>query len=257
MSPVLRKWLPHRRALPSAAARLFCIPYAGGGAVAFRTWIDRLAPAIELCAVEPPGRGSRFPEPAFRGVAAYADALVPIVQELSDKPFAVFGHSLGATVAFELVQRLRRMGGPLPAAVVLSGHGLKDVPEPPIYSLPTPRFIERLKRYDGTPPGLLDDAELMDLVLPKLRAAYDAAGKHEYDLTTPLDVPILALGGIADPTVPRESLEAWAGQTSGPFALRMFPGSHFYLRGEEPRVIDAVREFVEKSLRGTRRAGSW
>src|SRR5690606_16877991 len=106
MLPSLRKWFPHRQPLPDARTRLLCITYAGGSAAAFRTWNEGLAPNLEVCAVEPPGRSSRFAEPPFRGLEPYVEALVPLVRELADKPLAIFGHSLGAKVTFELARRL-------------------------------------------------------------------------------------------------------------------------------------------------------
>jgi medium-chain acyl-[acyl-carrier-protein] hydrolase len=248
-SPTLKKWFPHRRPSPAARARLFCFTYAGGSAAAFRAWADSLGPAIEVCAVEPPGRGSRFVEPPYRHAEAYVAAVLPLVRELSDRPFVLFGHSLGAMVAFEVAQSLERSGARTPAAIALSGHGLDDVREPPIHELPTPQLIERLKRYDGTPPDLLDNAELMELVLPTLRADFELGARHEYRLGTKLKSPILAIGGRQDSEVPQASLAKWGEQTTQ-FALRMFEGRHFYLHEAEREVITVLRELVDRVMQG-------
>lgn len=240
----LARCFPFRRESSAAKGRLLCLPYAGGGAVAHRSWGGALAPAIEVCAFEPPGRNSRFDEEPFRKSQEYAEALAAIIARLSDKPFAIFGHSLGAMVAFTVAQHLQRQGARGPVAIFLSGHGLRDKRREPIHRLPTPELIEKLRTYEGTLPEILENRELMELVLPAIRADFGLVDEHRYELGIKISCPVMALGGEEDPEVTKESLLAWREQTTGAFALRMFPGGHFYLRRREPEVLKVVREFL-------------
>ncbi len=226
--------------------RLFCFPYAGGGAAIYRGWADELPAEIEVCPVQLPGREARLTESAYTHmqplVEALADALAPQMQE---KPFAFFGHSMGAAVAFELCHYLRQTGRQVPIHLLLSARRAPQRPprkeDKEIYSLPDEEFMQELRELDGTPEQVLEHPELMQLMLPLLRADFELNDTYELDLERPLlETPIGAYGGLEDKEVDRDDLQAWSELSKGSFKLRMFPGNHFFLNDLRTQLVRAV-----------------
>jgi medium-chain acyl-[acyl-carrier-protein] hydrolase len=218
--------------------RLFCFPYAGGGVHAFRAWADNLPKTVEVCPVQLPGRGARMMEAPFTQmlplVQAAAEALLPHL----DKPFAFFGHSMGALVSFEVARWLRKQGAPEPIHLFVSGCFAPDIPDPyPLHNLPDPELLEGLRRLNGMPQEALENAELMRLLLPTLRADCTVTETYTYTHEPPLNCPISAFGGLQDHLVGRTHLEAWRQQTTAFFSLRMFPGDHFFLHSAQPLLL--------------------
>jgi medium-chain acyl-[acyl-carrier-protein] hydrolase len=241
-------WLPYRVAKPHARLRMFCFPYAGGGASIYRSWSTFLPPDVEVCAIQMPGRESRVREQLFNRyrpmTVALADALGPFL----DLPFVFFGHSLGALISFELARELRRRGQTLPLHLFVSGRGAPDLPlrEAPIHALPEPEFIAELRRLNGTPEAVLQHEELMRLVLPILRADFSVNETYVYTGEEPLDLGISALGGLGDDDVTREDLQAWRQQARGSFRMRMFQGDHFFIHSTQNLLLEAVaRDLAE------------
>lgn len=244
MTP-LDRWIAYRKPSPQARLRLFCLHYAGGAASAFRGWQAEVPPEIEICPVQLPGRESRLREERLDSVEAVLDALPRALEPYLDLPFAFFGHSMGALLAYELTHRLERDGRSLPARLLLSGRRAPQVPddEPPIYDLPDDEFKAELRKLNGTPEAVLEHPELMELLLPVLRADFTLCETYEYEPRAPLPVPISAYGGLSDHKVEREALEAWSERTRGGFKLRMFEGDHFFLHG--PARGDLIRAVVQ------------
>ncbi|MCI0529785.1 MAG: thioesterase domain-containing protein, partial [Nitrospira sp.] len=168
-------------------------------------------------------------------VQVIAQALFPYL----DKPFAFFGHSMGALVSFELTRHLRRQYRLGPVHLFVSGHHAPQIPDPdpPVHTLPEPAFLEELSRLNGTPKEVLEHTELMHLMLPTLRADFAVCETYTYTTEPPLDCPISAYGGLQDLEVSRDSLEAWQVQTRTSFSLRMFPGDHFFLHTAQPLLL--------------------
>jgi len=171
-------------------------------------------------------------------VAALADS----IEDHLDEPFAFFGHSMGAVVAFELARLLRRRHRPAPRMLVASGarapqfrRGHVPPPEPS-----EAQFMDALRRLEGTPPEVLDNPNLMQLILPALREDAAIYRHYIYAEEPPLDCPIRAYGGAEDPNVSREHLEGWAAETTAAFAVRVFPGRHFYLRTYRQEFLAAL-----------------
>ncbi|MDY7076349.1 MAG: thioesterase II family protein [Chloroflexota bacterium] len=239
-------WLACSRPNPRANLRLFCFPYSGAGASIFYAWSDALPAMIEVYPVQLPGRETRLAEPPFTRLAplvqAVAQALLPYL--VGDKPFAFFGHSLGALVSFELARHLRQRHGPSPVHLFVSGHNAPQIPdrEPPIHALPETEFVEKLRRLNGMNKETLENVELMELLLPILRADFAVCETYVYEADEPLDCPISAFGGLQDEYVSRENLAAWHEQTSASFSLRMFPGDHFYLNTERLFLLRALAQ---------------
>ncbi len=236
-------WVKIARPRPDARTRLLCIPHAGGGATAFRTWADGLPADVEVCAVQLPGRENRLMEEALRDVPAAVKALADVLGPSLVEPWALFGHSMGALIGFELLRELRRRGVRAPRHFFASGYRAPHVPDPhpPIYDLPDNEFVEEMnRRYDAVPPAARESAELMELFLPGLRADISVCDTYAYSEDDPLDCPISACGGEQDEQVARADLEAWAVQTSASFDLSLFPGGHFFIESARDEVLASI-----------------
>jgi len=235
-------WFVISRPRPQAKLRLFCFPYSGAGANVFYQWSNILPPAIEVCAVQYPGRGTRMSEPPITRMADLVQALSPLFPAFFDKPFAFFGHSLGAVAAFELARALRRHYDALPVHLIVSGHSAPQIPDrrPPIHNLPDEAFIAELRKLNGTPEEVLQNQELVSLLLPILRADFELSETYVYQPDEPLATPLAAFGGLGDPFINREELEAWEIHTTAGFRLRMFPGDHFYLNTNRALLLQAL-----------------
>jgi medium-chain acyl-[acyl-carrier-protein] hydrolase len=237
-------WGIVRRPVAEPRLRIFCFPHAGGGASAYGAWPAEMPPDVELVAVQPPGRERRIAEPPFDRMEPLVDAAYAALSPLWNRPFAFFGHSTGALVAFELARRLRREGAPGPLHLVASGRWAPHLsdPEPPVYAMPRDELIAALRRYGGTPDEVLDDPDLMDFILPVLRCDFAVGDTYAYRDEPPLELPITAVGGEADPRVSAEALESWGRHTTGPFACRQLPGDHFFLHADRAPLIALLRE---------------
>jgi medium-chain acyl-[acyl-carrier-protein] hydrolase len=228
-------WIKRSRQDPQTRFRLFCFPFAGGGASFYRTWQERLEPAIEVCAIQLPGREDRLIETPIGELSTLIDVLVDVLSPYLDSPFGFFGHSLGSLISFELTRRLRRQKALCPMQLFVSGSRAPQIPNPdaPIHHLPDAEFIEELRRFNGTPQAVLENPELMEVFLPLLRSDIRLYETYVYDHEAPLDCPISAFGGLEDEEVSREELSAWCDQTRSRFRIQMFPGDHFFLNGKE------------------------
>jgi medium-chain acyl-[acyl-carrier-protein] hydrolase len=237
-----KKWLINVKQSPRADLRLFCFPYAGGAASSYRTWPDYLPPNIELWAVELPGRATRAREPAAARIRDLVPPLVAALRAAIDRPFAVFGHSMGAALGFEVVRALHERYGVEPVHLFVSGHRAPHLPrnEDPIHHLPEEQLIEKLREFSGTPQGILDDPEMMQIVLPYLRKDFEAAELYEFSPGPRLACPVSAYGGLGDEPLGPAELDAWREHTSGPFSRRMFPGKHFYIHSAERLLVTTI-----------------
>lgn len=251
-SPRRNPWWPAHRPQPDARLRLFCLPYAGGSGVVYRAWQDSLGPEVEVFPAEPPGRGARMREPPFKRMESFVEAFDAAIEPLADGPFAFYGHSLGALAAFETARRRRRGGRRGPSALFVGAYRAPQLPRtsPPTYDLPDAELIEELRRLNGTPPEVLEHAELMQLVLPLLRADFEVEQRYRYTDEPPLSCPVFAFGGVEDFEVGREQLEAWREQAAGEFALNMLPGDHFFLNSAREQLLRHVRKFCRGILDG-------
>lgn len=237
------RWVKVFEPRPGAPLRLFCFPYAGGGASIYRLWPRGLPADVEVVGVQPPGRESRWRDEAFRHVAPMADDALASLEAHLDRPFAFFGHSMGAILAFEVARRLTRRGGVTPEHLIVSGRPAPTVAEvhPPIHDLPRDEFIAEIRRYSGTPEEVLQNDELMSLLEPVLRADFTVSETYEHDPDGPrLSMPLTVLGGTDDPDVPVESLEPWSEQTSGPFRAHIIQGGHFFVNEQRDETLAIV-----------------
>jgi medium-chain acyl-[acyl-carrier-protein] hydrolase len=242
------RWFVVPRPVDDPTLRLFCFPYAGGGAFAFRRWAERVPHGVELCGVQLPAREGRFKEPAYTRLTDLVRDLAEVFGSATGVPFAFFGHSMGALVAFALARELRRTHFRGPELLMVSSCRApqRPDPDPPIHALPEPEFLQELRELNGTPEAIFRDAELLQLLIPILRADFEVCETFEYQHERPLDCPIAAFGGVGDPDVSREDLEAWSEQTSASFSLRMFQGDHFYFADQPAALLEELVGHMEQ-----------
>lgn len=237
-----KAWITCPQPQPWARLRLFCLPYAGGAASIFHTWPHDVPLEVEVCPIQLPGREQRLAEPAVHRLVPLMQTLAPILRPYLDLPYAFFGHSMGALLSFELARQLRRQYGLAPVALFVSGHRGPQLParDAPIHQLPYAAFVAALRQLQGTPEAVLQHAELMQLMLPTLRADFALCETYLYGTEAPFDCPIFAFGGLQDHNVRYEEISAWREQTSRTFMLRMFPGGHFFLHSARVPLMRAV-----------------
>lgn len=236
------EWVTRYEPNPRARLRLFCFPYAGGGPHIFRGWSAGLPADVELCPVHLPGRGSRIKEPPFTELLPLARALTRGLLPLLDKPFAFFGHSMGALIAFELARQLRREGGVGPSHLFVASRRAPQLPDPfpQMHALSDAGFIQALRRLGGIPEEILQHEELMQLMLPILRADVTLVETYVYEREEPLDCPVSAFGGTLGHDVTPYELDSWRWLTRRAFRLQMFPGSHFFPVEDRALLLEAI-----------------
>jgi medium-chain acyl-[acyl-carrier-protein] hydrolase len=191
-------------------------------------------------------------EPPFTQLEPLIQELTPVLLPCLDKPFAFFGHSMGALVSFELARILRKKYDLSPVHLFVSGRRTPQVPDPdpPIHTLPEPEFLDELRRYNGTPESVLENAELMQLFLPTLRADFAVLETYVYTPEPLLNCPITAFGGLEDWKASCEDLEAWREQTNADFSLQMFPGDHFFVHSAQPLLLQALSRALHHYCEG-------
>ena len=248
-------WLAER-VPPGARYRLLCFPHAGGGALLYRPWVEWAPPGLAVLPVHLPGREERYREAPFRDLDSLVEALLGALEPVLGQPYGLFGHSMGAIVAFELARRLVASNAApdhLFVSACRAPH-LHDGWPGPIGSGPG-GLTRELLRLGGTPAEALADARVIELLEPVIRA--DIAMCHGYRATIgpPLRCPIAAFGGADDDATPEALLRAWQAHTSGPFWLRVFPGGHFYLRQHQAALLRAIVGDLAGHLPGSDRFG--
>lgn len=238
----LKQWIFCPRPNPQAQWRLVCFAHAGGGAATFRTWPQHLPPNVEVWAVRLPGRESRMAEPSFTALEPMLDALTEVLQPNLRPPFALFGHSMGAFISFELARRWRRDLLPGPSHLFVAGRHAPHLnsPNAPLHHLPDAEFLVKVQEYGGVPEVILNEPELLALMLPIMRADFTIIDTYTYTPEPPLVCPISAFGGRDDVKAPPNMLEAWRVHTTGRFSLRMYPGGHFFLKDVEAALLQAI-----------------
>lgn len=247
-----------------AVQQLFCFAHAGGGPSFFRPWRAPLAPEIAVRRVLLPGREWRLEEPPFRHITELVGPLCAALEPYLDQPYALFGHSMGAVVALEVARWFcasSRAGaaGPMgPSCLIVSGRRAPRLAcsRRRLSELPHDEFVAEVGRLNGIPPEVLNEPELLDMLLRALRADFELAETYQPLPGGRLDCPVTAYLGTGDPEVEYASVLPWREVTTGEFAIRVFRGDHFYLKGGRPDVLDAIRADVlpERSARVTRPA---
>lgn len=232
-----------------AIARLFCFAPAGGGASFFHPWRAALAPALDVRPVLLPGREARLDEAPYRRIEHLLDPLCAALEPHLDVPYALFGHSMGAAVAYEVARRLSGAGRPGPICLIVSGRrGPRLASDrPPLWTLPDDEFVTAVGRLNGTPPEILGQPDLLALFLPALRADFELSETYRPLPGARLRCPVAAYTGVDDPQADPSGLLRWHEETTGEFTMRLFAGDHFYLKGGRADVLTAVRQDLQRA----------
>lgn len=246
-------WLRGQEPNPEARLRLFCFPYAGAGASVFHTWpqaCPKWPSGVEVCRIELPGHETRLREAPFNRLTALVAVLGPALQPLLDRPFALFGHSMGALISFELARYWRQHQGLTPEHLFVSGRRAPQVPssEPLLYRLPNTEFWNGMReRYQGMSEAVWQNADLKALFLPILRADVTLVETYEYRVEAALNCGITAFGGLQDTGVSEAALAAWREQTHGVFTQHMVAGDHFFLKADPTSILQVMSEELSVS----------
>lgn len=236
-------WFRRYRPNPDSGMQLVCLPHAGGSASFFLPLTRLLTPSVEVIGVQYPGRQDRRDEPLIDDLGRLADQIAALLPDCVDRPYALFGHSMGATLGFEVARRLAGSGGPQPIGLIASGrrapvvHRVEDV-----HTRDDAGLLAELRRLSGTELELLDDPEFLQMILPPMRSDYRAIERYQYVAGAPVSFPITVLVGESDPRVSLTEARAWAQCTAGDFHFRSFQGGHFYLNAQQQEVARVVLE---------------
>lgn len=222
--------------------RLFCFPYAGGAAHVFDAWPAQLPRAVGVCPVMLPGRPPRMREAPVGDLDALAEPIAVSIVGHADRPFALFGYSVGGLLAFEVARRLRRCGAAQPAHLFVGACRAPHMPptEPPASTLSEAAFVERLRVLAGTPDEVFQNPELLDLLLPTLRSDFALSDNYRYASEAPLPCVITAFAGVNDALVTEADVAGWRHHTSAAFHVHRLQGNHFFIQSQAPVMLQVI-----------------
>ena len=231
------RWIRRFAAADDAETRLVCLAHAGGAASFYVPYAHALAPKIDVLAVQYPGRQDRWSDPMIDSVPGLADAIAEALRPWLDRPVAVFGHSMGASVAFEVAGRLAA-AGTVPTRLFVSGRRAPSrYRDGTLHEMDDEALIAEMSSIAGTDPAVLADPELLAMVLPVLRNDFHAVDTYRGTTTPPLTCPITAMIGTEDPRVTRDDVAAWRDHTTAEFEMLTFPGGHFFHVDHQDEVL--------------------
>ncbi|QHA03354.1 alpha/beta fold hydrolase [Streptomyces broussonetiae] len=243
-----RLWIRRYHPRPDAAARLVCLPHAGGSATFYHPVSAGLPESVDVLAVQYPGRQDRRGEPCAASIQELADAVTSVLLPWTDRPLVLFGHSMGATLGFEVARRLEHDHGVVPRALVASARRAPSCPrEESVHLRDDDGLVEEMRQLSGTDSAILDDEELIRMALPAIRADYRVAETYVYEPGPDLRCPIVGLVGDNDPKVTVEEARAWSRHTATSFDFHVFQGGHFYLTSHQKEVLDLLARQAVRS----------
>lgn len=217
----------------------------------YSSWRHKLPQEIEICPVQLPGRGGRIKEQAYCSLPEMLDSLMPALVPFLDRPYVMFGHSMGALISFETARRIKQYGHRNPSLLIVSA---REAPQCAFscykerHLLNDDELIAELFELNGTPPGILGNRELMEILMHTVRADFALCETYAYDEAIPLECPIVGFGGIDDNTVTLEGLQQWKEQTTTYFSLHILPGDHFFLNSYESQLLKVVTEEIRRVI---------
>jgi surfactin synthase thioesterase subunit len=240
------EWFDRLPAASDCKARLICFHHAGAGATTFYPWRKFLDPMVELVAIQLPGREARLNEPLISNMETVIKQLFPHFTSLIDKPYILFGHSLGALIAYEIAIKLQNSTYPKPMHLVVSGCRAPDEPlDQKVHLCSDAELIAKLVEFNGTPNEIMDDLSTLEFVLPIMRADFAISETYRHINREILNCDVTALGGIDDETVSVDKLGNWKKHTMGQFRLYRYPGDHFFIRKSQSKIIQLINNIVD------------
>jgi medium-chain acyl-[acyl-carrier-protein] hydrolase len=244
------KWFNDFNLEGRAPYLLVCFPYSGAGANVFRPWAGALDNA-DVLAAQLPGRERRIVEPPIGDLEELVQSLVPALMSRIDRPYLLFGHSMGALIAYRIALELGRLGIRRPQRLIVSGYRSPELSSRnrSLHTLSDQEFIVELKKYGGTPDEILQHEETMQLLLPMIRADFRIHETYRHAPQPAADFPITAFTGKADHLVPNEDMLPWADKTAAGFEQRLFDGGHFFLHEQRDAVLGAIQEIVNEHIK--------
>jgi medium-chain acyl-[acyl-carrier-protein] hydrolase len=243
-------WVTCPQPNPEAKLRLFCFPFVGGSAMAFRTWPDYLPKTVEVCPIEIPGRGRQIKSSLYTEIQPLVREIAINIIPYLDKPFAFFGYSMGASIGFELIRLLRSEYNFHPLHFFVAARRAPQFPaeKPPISKLPDADFLVEIAQFNGTPAAVLENTKLMEIFLPIIRADFTVLESHVYTDQALLNCPITAFGGLQDEAVSHSAILAWQAQTSAKFSLQMIEGDHFFMNTATTTLLNGVIQGLQPHI---------
>lgn len=235
------KWFPSSINFNEAKFLLFCLPFCGGGSSIYHSWKKELAPDVTVCPILLPGREARINEPIHQSLEGLVEELSSQIDPVLTVPYAIFGHSFGALVGFELIRHLQKRGK-TPKLFFASAHRPPQKPlyRAPLHPLSASDFEEKIKEYGGTPQAILSDPEVKKMYFKILRADFTLWENHQVEGMEPLNCPIVVFAGKQDQTVSTEDLHLWQAQSKDPIHIHLLNGGHFFLKESQAELIHLI-----------------
>ncbi|MEC4020917.1 thioesterase II family protein [Streptomyces sp. H27-D2] len=247
--PAPPRWITRTDPRPDARLTLYCLPHAGGGASAYRNWSAGLPAWVEVAAVQLPGRENRIADEALVDPAAVAAA---ITADRDGRPYALFGHSMGGVLAFELARLLSGGGRVGPVRLGISGvaHPLLRAARLPLSGLPDEELLDWVRALGGAPEWALSDPQFHELLLTPLRADLAWLEGHVHQAAAPLTCPVSVFAGEDDEHAQPAGIDSWREETSAGCSVRRYPGGHFYLDAQLPALLRDLAEDLSERAEG-------
>ena len=240
---ILEQWMPRLGSRPNAKYRLYCFSHAGGSASLYYSWNNLLPESIEVCPIQLPGREERIDLAPFSDMEQLLDILVSLVIETIDRPYGIYGHSLGASIGFEVARRVKKISGKEPVHLFVGAHRSPCQP----YSYPSikyasdPELLEMISIFNGLPKPSALSAEMMTVMLPTIRADLLLCESYRYQQDSTLDYPITVFHGCFDKNVKENELSSWKTQTQGTVEIISLDGEHFFLNSHKHEVLEKIQ----------------